>query len=66
MSLEKILTAAKYASRRVREPSTWAGLSVLLTLFGVPAVHLDQVYQIVGAIAAVLAVVLPDTPGQGE
>ena len=45
---------------RLREPSTWAGLSVLGVLFGVPEGTLDAVGQIVGGVAALGAIVLAE------
>lgn len=46
--------------RRLREPSTMAGLSVLGVLFGLPPGTVEAVVQIGVAIPAVLAVVLPE------
>ena len=43
---------------RLREPSTWAGLSVLGVLFGAPEGALDAVGQILGGAAALGAIVL--------
>lgn len=48
---------------RVREPSTWAGVAVLLSIFGVPMVHVEVLGQAVNALAALAAaaaVVLPE------
>jgi hypothetical protein len=39
----------KAIAQRARQPSTWAGIAILLSLFGLPA-------PVVGAIAAVLDV----------
>lgn len=51
---------------RAKEPSTWAGFSVLLGLFGVQiAPEMAQgVIQIVTGAAAVGAVLLPESKGQ--
>ena len=45
---------------RLREPSTWAGLSVLGVLFGAPEGAMDAVGQIVGGVAALGAIVLAE------
>lgn len=54
--------------QRIKEPSTWAGLAVLLAVFGVPAVHVGMLGQALDALvvlAGVAAVVLPESkPGQ--
>jgi len=47
----------------LRQPSTWAGVAVLLTLFGVSPLHVEVLGQGVNALAALaaaVAVVLPD------
>lgn len=57
---------------RLREPSTWAGLSALGLLFGVPPGTLDAVSTAGIALAASAAVILgekgrapePETPPQ--
>lgn len=46
---------------RLREPSTWAGLSALGLIVGLPAGTLDALGQVLGAVAAVAAIVLPET-----
>lgn len=47
---------------RLKEPSTMAGIGVLLALFGVP--HADVVVtgatQIIGGVAGLLAIALPE------
>lgn len=45
---------------RLREPSTWAGISILLTLFGVPPGVPDALGSILAGIGAVAAVVLKE------
>lgn len=50
--------------KRMREPSSWAGLAALGVLFGM---NPEQVQSLAGAgvaIASVLAVFLPEKPGQ--
>lgn len=43
---------------RLREPSTWAGLSVLGILFGAPEGAMDAMGQIIGGAAALGAIFL--------
>lgn len=45
---------------RIKEPSTWAGLSVLATLFGAPPGSVDLVHQIVAGVAGLVAVLAPE------
>ena len=47
---------------RLKEPSTWAGLGVLLSLFGVKVLpeQLTAIVGVVTAICAALAVFLPE------
>lgn len=51
---------AKNIIRRLREPSTWAGLSALGLIFGLPVGTIDALGQILGGVAALAAVVLPE------
>ena len=46
--------------KRFKEPSTWAGLSALAILFGVNPETANTVLQAVGAVAAAVAVLLPE------
>lgn len=48
---------------RLREPSSWAGVSVILALFGVRLAPetLDLVIQAGAAVAALAAVVMKET-----
>ena len=46
--------------KRLREPSTWAGLSMFAALFGVPPGTMDLVAQVVGGIAALAAIAMPE------
>lgn len=41
---------------RIKEPSTWAGLSVLGVVFGLPPGTIDLVGQIVGGVAGLAAI----------
>lgn len=47
--------------KRLREPSTMAGLSALALLFGLPAGMFDAVAQIVSGAAALAAIALPES-----
>lgn len=47
--------------QRLREPSTWAGISMLAALFGVPPGTIDIVAQVVGGIAALAAMAIPES-----
>lgn len=53
-------TFGKYLLGRLREPSTWAGLSVIATLVGVPPGTFDLVHTIVIAGLGLAATVTPD------
>lgn len=48
-------------ARRLKEPSTLAGLSVLGVLVGLPPGTLETVGTCVAAVAATAAVVLPES-----
>jgi hypothetical protein len=43
---------------RLKEPSTWAGLSVLGVLFGLPAGTVEAVGQVAGGLGALAAIFL--------
>ena len=43
---------------RLREPSTWAGISMLGVVFGLPPGTIDLVGQVIGGVAGLAAVVL--------
>ena len=45
---------------RVREPSTWGGLSLLLVLFGVPPGVPEAVGQVLAGVAAVASIVMAE------
>lgn len=61
------MSAARNAAQRLREPSTWAGLSALALLFGQSdAAQALQVLghgvpDVIGGLAALVAVVKADT-----
>lgn len=48
---------------RLREPSTWAGLSALGLIFGLPPGTVDAIGQILGGVAAIAAIALPEGTG---
>lgn len=50
----------KNTIQRLQEPSTWAGLSVLLALFGVNVEQAEAVAQFGSAGAALLAMFLKE------
>lgn len=50
--------------QRLREPSTWAGLSVLGLLFGVDAVKLNAVAEAGVALAGAASVLLSEKWGE--
>lgn len=50
--------------KRLREPSTWAGLSVLGAVFGLPPGTMDALGQVVGGALALVAVLMPERGGE--
>ena len=48
---------------RLREPSTWAGIAAIGMIFGLPPGTIDLVGQVVGGVAGLAAVILPEHPG---
>ncbi len=48
---------------RLREPSTWAGIAAIGMIFGLPPGTIDLVGQVVGGVAGLAAVILPENPG---
>jgi len=51
---------------RLKEPSTWAGLSAIGILFGVPPGTIDLVGQALIAITGAAAIALPEKKPAGE
>jgi hypothetical protein len=45
---------------RLREPSTWAGVSIIAAMFGVPPGTVDLVGQVVAGAAGLIAILLPE------
>lgn len=52
--------------KRLREPSTWAGISALGLIFGLPPGTIDLVGQIVGGVAGLAAIIMPEAAGATE
>lgn len=50
----------KIILNRIKEPSTWAGLSMLGVVFGLPPGTIEAVGQVAGGIAALVAIFLPE------
>lgn len=46
--------------KRIREPSTWAGIAVLGTLFGLPAETINLAGQVVMGGAGLAAILLTE------
>jgi hypothetical protein len=45
---------------RIKEPSTWAGLAVLGTVFGLPPGTVDAVGMVLGGVASLVAIFAPE------
>lgn len=50
--------------KRLREPSSMAGLATLALLFGVPVGAAEAVVQVLGGLAAIAAIALPEKGGE--
>lgn len=48
--------------KRLREPSTWAGIAALGLIFGLPPGTVEAAGQIIGGVAALGAILLPEAP----
>ena len=46
--------------KRMKEPSTWAGLSALGLIFGMPPGTVEALGQVLGGVAALAAIALPE------
>lgn len=46
--------------KRIREPSTWAGLAVLGTVFGMPPGTVEMFGQVVAGVAGLAAIFLSE------
>lgn len=49
--------------KRLKEPSTWAGISALGLIFGLPPGTIDLVGQVIGGVAGLAAVILAEKSG---
>lgn len=54
------MNALNVIVNRFREPSTYAGLAALASVFGAPAGLLDSVGQLIVGAAGLLAVLMPE------
>lgn len=54
----------KLILNRLREPSTWAGLSVLGVIFGLPPGTIELAGQIAGGVAGLAAIFLGEKSGK--
>jgi hypothetical protein len=45
---------------RLREPSTWAGISMLGVVFGLPPGTIDLIGQVIAGVAGLAAVVMTE------
>lgn len=45
---------------RLKEPSTWIGLSVLATIVGVPPGTIAVASKVIGALGAIAGVAIPE------
>lgn len=50
--------------KRMKEPSTWAGLAALGVLFGLPPGSVEALGQVLGGLAAIAAIALPEKGGE--
>lgn len=50
--------------KRIKEPSTWAGLAALGVIFGLPPGTVEAVGQVLGGVAALAAIALPEKGGE--
>lgn len=53
-----------YVVKRLKEPSTLAGLGVLAVLFGVPPGTVDVLVQAGAAVLGAAAVLIPEATGE--
>lgn len=49
----------KFSANRLKEPSTWAAIAVLATLFGLDTEQANNIATAGAALAAVIAAILP-------
>lgn len=49
-----------FLMQRIKEPSTWAALSAIAALLGAPVGSVDAIHSIVGGVAGLVAIFLPE------
>lgn len=54
----------KFILDRLREPTTWAGVSALGLVFGLPPGLIDAVAQVVMGVGGVAAIVMREKAGK--
>lgn len=47
--------------KRLKEPSTWLGISLLAAVLGVPNENINQFNQVVAAVGSILGIALPES-----
>lgn len=47
--------------QRLKEPSTWLGISLLAAVLGVPNENINQFNQVVAAVGSILGIALPES-----
>lgn len=55
-----MLNIALSILRRLKEPSTWAGVAAIASAVGVPAVTLDIGYNAIALVGGIAAVLIPE------
>jgi len=50
----------KKVFKRLKEPSTWAGLAAIAILFGIEPEKANNIAQALGVVAGAVAVILPE------
>lgn len=48
--------------KRIKEPSTWAGIGLLISFFGVPPGTLEMVQSIAVGVAGLVSIFAPENP----
>jgi hypothetical protein len=54
------MNTLKTILKRIKEPSTWAGLAALGLIFGLPPGTVEALGQVLGGVAALAAIALPE------
>ncbi len=53
-----------YLIARIKEPSTWTALGAIGLLFGFPPGTIDAVHMLLGGVAALVGMLLPEGQAQ--